>query len=250
MQKIDYKKDKIPFTQVANAALYDTRISFKAKGLYTYLYSKPDGWDFSSERIAHESLENRDAIRSALMELENYGYLIRHKLPNGRMAYQVKFPPMTENPSQGQEPMTENTTVGKYHSGKTRRVSNTDGISNKEDISNIAPETGAGSPQKKSKVLFTTLGADILKEFQDKVDPKNGTYYNNKTQRAAADFLIAEYSFEKVSKVISILQKTNKIPYYPKIYSPADLKEKWQALRDAIETKKTELIGKEPKFII
>jgi len=37
MEKIDFKKDKIPFTQVSNAVLYDNNLSFKAKGLYAYL---------------------------------------------------------------------------------------------------------------------------------------------------------------------------------------------------------------------
>jgi hypothetical protein len=111
----------------------------------------------------------------------------------------------------------------------------------------IAPETGAGKKRVKKEVKFTTLGADVLKAFES-VDPKNSTYYENKTQRAAADFLIAQYGEEHVHKVISILTKTNKQPFFPKIHSPVDLKEKWQKLRDKLEEIKVELKNKTEKY--
>lgn len=53
-----------------NALLNQSDISLKAKGLFAYIQSKPDGWDFSSERIANDHTDGRDGIRSALKELE------------------------------------------------------------------------------------------------------------------------------------------------------------------------------------
>ena len=35
-------KQNVPFTMVANEVLKDPKLSFKAKGLYAYLFSKPD----------------------------------------------------------------------------------------------------------------------------------------------------------------------------------------------------------------
>ena len=210
--------------------------------------SLKDGWIYKSKKeIEDETTLTRtqqDRIRKKLVKLDWIEIKVVKAVGAPTLHYRCKMDfSISTNHAY---PLAQSRPIEKHKRDLSSITENT----TENTTENIAPETGAGSPQKKSKVLFTTLGADILKEFEDKVDPKNGTYYNNKTQRAAADFLIEEYSFEKVSKVISILQKTNKIPYYPKIYSPADLKEKWQALRDAIETKKTELIGKEPKFII
>lgn len=80
---------------------------------------------------------------------------------------------------------------------------------------------------------FNPLGSEIIKSFED-VDPKNKTYYGNKTQRASCDFLLEEYGLEQVLKVIKLLPKTNRTPYFPKINSPNDLKERWVKLSDQL----------------
>lgn len=87
---------------------------------------------------------------------------------------------------------------------------------------------------------FNPLGSEVIKAFEE-VDPKNKTYYGNTTQRSACDHLLNEYGLEEVLKRISVLAKTNKLPYFPKINSPNDLKEKWVKLQDAVDTKRAEL---------
>ena len=52
MEKGNFFKQNIPFTQIANDLLNDKLISFKAKGVYSFLYSKPSGWYFSEKRIS------------------------------------------------------------------------------------------------------------------------------------------------------------------------------------------------------
>ena len=64
---------------IGNDVLRDKRLSFRARGVLTYLLSMPDNWQTSSERIAKESTEGRDAIRAALRELESAGYLVRRR---------------------------------------------------------------------------------------------------------------------------------------------------------------------------
>ena len=76
---------------VANEVLKDKNLSFKAKGLYAYLFSKPDKWDFSSTRMVLETTDGRKAIMGMLTELEESGYLKRNKLPNGKMEYILKY---------------------------------------------------------------------------------------------------------------------------------------------------------------
>lgn len=87
MNKIDFKKEKIPFTQVANSVLFDPNLSAKAKGLYAYLYAKPEGWDFAIDRIAKDFSDGRKGINSGLQELEAKGYLLREKQATGRVLY-------------------------------------------------------------------------------------------------------------------------------------------------------------------
>ena len=103
-------------------------------------------------------------------------------------------------------------------------------------------ETNTKETTSKGKPLheFNVLGAEIIKEMET-VDPKNKTYYGNTTQRKACDFLLDEYGLEEVKKRIVVLPKTNKIPYFPTITTPLQLKEKWVQLQDAVDRKRSEV---------
>lgn len=85
--------------------------------------------------------------------------------------------------------------------------------------------------------------SEIIKAFEE-VDSKNKTYYGNKTQRSSCEFLLAEYGKEKILERIKVLPKTNKMPFFPRINSPNELKEKWVKLEDAVESKRSEIISK------
>lgn len=103
--------------------------------------------------------------------------------------------------------------------------------------SNSNSNTNTNTNVKKVKNKFSQESADIIKLFEI-VDVKNKTYYSNKTQRGASDFLIDEYGFDKVSKVIGLLPQTNQLDYFPRITSPNELKEKWTKLATALQSKK------------
>lgn len=79
--------------------------------------------------------------------------------------------------------------------------------------------------------------SEIIKLFES-VDAKNKTYYSNKGQRMACQFMIDEYGFDNVCKVIQLLPNTNQLDYFPRITSPYELKEKWTKLATALQSKK------------
>jgi len=138
MEKIDFRKDNIPFTQVANEVLNDVNLTFKAKGLYAYLYSKPEGWDFAIDRIKLQSKEERRAINNGLQELEENGYLIRERQSTGRVVYLLKSQ-MSKMDIRDLEPNVQNSKVLKQQSAEKDTVSNKDlivikSLSNKEYI--------------------------------------------------------------------------------------------------------------------
>jgi len=142
MNKIEFIKEKIPFTQVANGVLTDSRLTAKAKGLYAYLYSKPDGWDFAIDRIALEMADGRKSINAGLQELESFGFLTRKKQGDGRVIYTVHFPPLYPNAQKrllDTEPDVQNGKVPKRQSAKTGMISNKESLvikntNNKEGI--------------------------------------------------------------------------------------------------------------------
>ena len=50
------------YTIMSNHHLIDPELSFKAKGLMSYMLSRPDNWDFTIEGLAHQNKEGADAI--------------------------------------------------------------------------------------------------------------------------------------------------------------------------------------------
>lgn len=65
------------WTAVSRECVNDARLSFRARGVLVYLLDKPDDWTADAESIAKDGKEGRDAIRAALKELTECGYLLR-----------------------------------------------------------------------------------------------------------------------------------------------------------------------------
>lgn len=77
MAIIRAKREK-NFSVFDNNLLRDSNISFRARGLLTYMLSLPDDWKFYvSELAQHSDREKETAIRSAIDELEKAGYMKR-----------------------------------------------------------------------------------------------------------------------------------------------------------------------------
>ena len=75
------------FTVVSNAILMNNFMSMKATCLLLKMLGKPDNWDYTISGMKTFCKEGRDAIRSALQELEYFGYLERRKVRDARGRY-------------------------------------------------------------------------------------------------------------------------------------------------------------------
>ncbi len=225
MNKIEFIKDKIPFTQVANGVLTDKRLSAKAKGLYAYLYSKPDGWNFAIDRISLEMADGRKSINEGLHELEEYGFLTRKRQADGRVVYLVHFPPIEPNDQNGQmdvEPNDDFGKVPKRQSAEMGTVSNKDSMIIKSISNKDTAETSSAGI------------SDTIKSFEG-INPACKSYYGNKTQRKACQELIDAYTLERVLVIIEkTLPRTNGLQFFPTITTPVQLRDKWVALESAV----------------
>lgn len=116
------------FTQVANRVLTDNRLSLRAKGMYAYLFSKPEGWVFHFEAMAAELRESKGLIYSAVNELITAGYIERiQENSGGRFGgITYRFLPYQEIP------YTEKTAYGKNRIRKTVTHSNIYNLNNTE----------------------------------------------------------------------------------------------------------------------
>lgn len=63
------------YTVMANYHLRDKNLSFKAKGLMSFMLSLPDKWDYSITGLSMFGTDKIDSVRSALKELEKKGYV-------------------------------------------------------------------------------------------------------------------------------------------------------------------------------
>ena len=70
------------YTVMSNYRLKDKNLSYKAKGLLSFMLSLPDDWDYSINGLVAISKEGVKAIRNIQQELQKYGYLVIKKKQN------------------------------------------------------------------------------------------------------------------------------------------------------------------------
>lgn len=120
------------YTVMSNFHLKDKRLSLKAKGLLSQMLSLPDDWDYTLAGLSQINRESKDAIRSAVNELEKAGYIVRHQTIDragqfGANEYCIyerprKTPPSSGKPSPGkpssEDPSPESPSSGDPSPGK------------------------------------------------------------------------------------------------------------------------------------
>jgi hypothetical protein len=75
------------FTMIPNEWARDSRLSRRARGLLLELMSHAAGWEVTLDSLVEDGPEGRDALRSAVNELEAHGYLsrVRQRTVDGRL---------------------------------------------------------------------------------------------------------------------------------------------------------------------
>ena len=124
------------YTVMSNYHLRDKTISFKAKGLLSLMLSLPEDWDYTLTGLARISLEGKDAIRAAVVELEKAGYVQRHQTTDkagkfGANEYIIReYPASHEPPPEGPSsasplsgnPMTEEPSTASTQTEKATQI--------------------------------------------------------------------------------------------------------------------------------
>lgn len=102
------------YTIMSNYHLKDRSLTYKAKGLLSFMLSLPSDWDYSLKGLCAISKESRDGIRSILKELQEHHYLeiektrgdkgyfeynyLIYEIPHFINKEMIKNTPDTENP--------------------------------------------------------------------------------------------------------------------------------------------------------
>ncbi|MGM9669737.1 MAG: helix-turn-helix domain-containing protein [Faecousia sp.] len=107
--RVEKSKD---YTVMSNYHLRDNSLSLKSKGLLSQMLSLPEEWDYTLSGLAAINKEGVDAIRAAVQELEQAGYIQRRQTQdeNGHFAgneYVIHESPVCDSPLLD-FPITEN----------------------------------------------------------------------------------------------------------------------------------------------
>ncbi|MCI9118622.1 MAG: helix-turn-helix domain-containing protein, partial [Flavonifractor sp.] len=164
------------FTVMANLHLRDKSLSLKAKGLLSQMLSLPEDWDYTLAGLASINAEGKDAIRSAVAELERAGYVTRSRERDkmgcwGGAVYVIREAPVFfESPAPVQpasgNPTLEKPTQLKTQSNQKTDLPNTDFIPSPSSPSKTAGVQGdAAQPRERKEWKRTRRDVVSQKEL-------------------------------------------------------------------------------------
>lgn len=155
---VKIRKDVANHVAIIDQALIrDSRLSWKARGIFAYLWTQSENWEFNEIEVANHATDGRDSLRSGLKELEDAGYLNRgrERDPNGRVKssrWVLHEKPMLEITTQ--ENPTQDNGTQRYHQEKIpSREDNTN-----RSISQAEPDNALRSRKEILDYLNEKLG--------------------------------------------------------------------------------------------
>lgn len=168
-----YKKNN--FTITDNKLIKDDRLSWKARGIFQYLWAMPSDWNFYVDEVAKHSKDGIKALKSGLSELEKYGYLKRTMLRDekglfGEMSWKLSdtgvFTVSTKNGP------TDNTVDAKNGPTDNGTLLNTNNTNKKETLN-----------KKNTKEILSSSHSTAAHEIVDYLNSKIGTHYRATTRK-------------------------------------------------------------------
>lgn len=230
------KKIKIKgFTIIDNDVINDDRMHLKALGLFAYMWSKPDDWQFYVSEIASHFKDGESAVSSAMKELMTLGYLKRtQNRKDGRFSnydYVLRELPKREN--QGSAPKGDFTKPEKPIPKKTKPENqgllntdhtNTDHINKDdddqpvEDAFNLAQLAGINVNSGLNLPVFTDyinrLGNDLvcyaIKRTNDVAQHPSWSYLKTVLKSLEDNHVKTVKQAEKLSKKYGQNRKSGK----------------------------------------
>ena len=174
------------YTVMSNHHLRNKTLTLKAKGLLSQMLSLPDAWDYTLAGLSHINRESVEAIRTAVLELETAGYVIRRQTRDdkgkmGNIEYTIyeqpqepdgdnqplcDFPitdkPITENPS-SDFPTSDNATqLSKEALKKEKSITD---LSNTDSIPFPSPRERVAGTERKGTEAKSMSAIEIYRDI-------------------------------------------------------------------------------------
>jgi predicted ArsR family transcriptional regulator len=79
------------YVVVPNAIARNTKLSFRARGLLVMLLSLPPDWHVTTDMLAEDNPDSRTAIRAAMAELRESGYVEVHREQDSKGRWRTRL---------------------------------------------------------------------------------------------------------------------------------------------------------------
>lgn len=170
------------YTVVDNTFLRDDRLSAQAKGVFAYILYLPEDWCIYQSELVNHFSNGKDALRSAIKELEEFGYISKeHKKDEktGRFTHwqytvnEVPVAPKTDSPK------AENPTLEIPTLLNTDVIPNTNNnkYSSEKPKSEPFPEY---TPSKTKRIRKSDNNKPVVSFPQKDYDDVMSIYYENR----------------------------------------------------------------------
>lgn len=222
------------FTTVDNTVLNDTSLSWKAKGLFVYLWSQADEWDFYETEVVKHSTDKIASLKSGLKELEQQGYLKRQRKRDNKGHFKenewiLSDNPMLENPML-ENPMLENSTLTNTNNNNTNN--------NNNNITTTTGTTEIGSIYEFWESNVGSLSPYLIEEIQAIYDDWKEVSKQPKEMILESIKMALDKGVRNISYIKTILKRW----YDNRIYNIEDLKadqERFEKNKQSKYNKKT-----------
>ena len=216
------KKFTTDFTVTPNRIINHPKMSLKAKGIWTFLNSKPQNWNFSVKGMTTQNKDGEDGITSGMKELEKFRFLKRVPRKdesgqwNGYDYHLTDVPfekvddqPSRENPETVIPPVPGKTGTGKTGDGKSPTLSKEE--TSKKDLSK-KEETPVLKIDFQETVDLPTMVLNYLNDVRDSSRGYDDTLSNLSDIKSR---IKEKYKLEDFKKVID--HKNNQWKNDPKM---------------------------------
>lgn len=169
MENYNLKKCNVPFGMVPNELLNNKAVSMKAKGLFAFMQSKPEGWEFSVKLISGQTKDGIDSVSEGLKELELFGFLERNKVQTGNgfsTTYYLHFESLLLNNSNKGKSNLGKSNLGISNLGKSLNNSNKE--LSKKELSN--KEEREGNSLAFFEVNFPSDFERLMMQYKSKIN--------------------------------------------------------------------------------
>lgn len=235
------KKNK-NYTTVHNGFIKRKDLSWKAKGIMTYLLSLPDDWVVNLDEIKRNASDGESSFRSGWKELKDAGYVskqsIRDEVTKKILKWEtiIKEIPDEEKTHNVGNHNVESHQVGN-HQVDNRKLQSTEVLSTNKPITNIQKEHQPSDDGQSTSERFEVL----WKEYPKKQGKKKAlTYYKRAIKNGVTDEVIMQ-GIEDYKKYLDL--EKNKGWRNPMDGSRWFNEERWNDEFDEVETNENSWAG-------